>query len=357
MTNQQFNPAAAVFTPPEVATYGKLAIERVAKNQQRGLTLGIPGVRDYLAPVLPGQLVSVIAQTSNYKSGFLHSWEQHAARQLEAEGRTDEVLVHVSVEEVIEEQAYLLLARETGEDAGRLAIGQVQDWDNLERAAIRIGTIPIYRIGESLARAEDFPLLTVSNMVRAIKYIAHDLHARKLKIAALFFDYLQAFPFDNEVKIADLKSQRRLQVRNDTYRLRQAAAQFDCPVVVAVQAKQHLDGAPGQNMLIPGIYDGEESAAIGQRSDRIIQLWMPKMSHSIGSIISHKDMSFSVDENLLFVKVGKQRGGLPSGKTWKCRIDFKHNTIAPEVHETGNVWLKLDTLEGETDGNGRHATI
>ena len=66
-----------------------------------------------------------------------------------------------------------------------------------------------------------------------------------------------------------------------------------------------------------------------QRCDRIIQLWMPKMTHSVGSTIHHKDMSIEVDENLLFVKVGKQRGGLPSGRVWPCRINFTRGHIAP----------------------------
>ena len=86
--------------------------------------------------------------------------------------------------------------------------------------------------------------------------------------------------------------------------------------------------------MIPGIYDGEESSAIGQRSDRIIQLWMPKMTHTIGSTINYNGMSFLVEEDLIFIKVGKQRGGLPSGKTWQCKIDFQKNIIAPIVAAT-----------------------
>jgi hypothetical protein len=38
-----------------------------------------------------------------------------------------------------------------------------------------------------------------------------------------------------------------------------------------------------------------------------------------------------VEENVLFIKVNKQRGGLPSGATWLCRIDFARNEIAPEA--------------------------
>ena len=328
---EKFEPRTAIYTPAEVATYGLQAIEATRQNQARGLSIGIADVRDYFAPLMPGQVCAIVAQTSNYKSGLLHAIERHAAYQLQEQGREQEILVHVSVEECVEEQAYLMFARESGEDAGRLARGEVQDWDRLQGCAVGIGTIPIYRIGDSLARAEDMPHLYMSNMIRSIKFLVEEMLDWRPVVAGLFFDYLQAFPIDPEIRAAVQDQQRRLQVRSDIYRLRQAAAYFNCPVFVGVQAKQKLDGAPGANMLIPGIYDGEESSSIAQRCDRIVQLWMPKMTHAIGSVIDHKGITQTVEEDVLWMKVGKQRGGLPSGKSWKCRVNFQRNEIAPVV--------------------------
>lgn len=326
MTAKQFEPESAVYTPIEVSKYGKERIEYIRQNQHRTLKFFIPGIDEYFAPQLPGQVCGVIAQTSNYKSGFLHAWEHATAHQLIQEGRTDEIIVHVSVEENVEEQAFLLLGIESGENVGELARGQVQSWSRLEEAATRIGKIPIYRIGDSLARSEDYPNLYLSNMVKSIHYLRTRLLKSEKKIAAIFFDYLQAFPFDPEVKQQTNKeAQRRLQVRDDIYRLRYAASWFDCPVVVAVQAKQTLQSP--QTMYIPGIYDGEESSAIAQRCDRVIQLWMPKMNWPVGSSLEHKDIRYTVTDNLIWVKVGKQRGRLPSGKVWPCAIDFRTNQI------------------------------
>jgi len=84
--------------------------------------------------------------------------------------------------------------------------------------------------------------------------------------------------------------------------------------------------------MLPGVYDGEETSSIAQRLDRVISLWMPKQTHPVGFTINIGDGSyFKVDENQLWVKVCKQRGGLPAGKTWRCIIDFKTNTIAKEM--------------------------
>jgi hypothetical protein len=327
-TTQEFNPATAIYTPSEVATYGKRAIEEIKQNQERALKFFIPGIADYFAPMLPGQLCGVIAQTSNYKTGFLYAWQEFAAKQLEAEGRTDEIIIHVSVEETIEEQAYLLLGIETGEDAGDLAQGQVQDWDRLEQAAVKIGTIPIYRIGDSLARADEFHNLYLSNMARAIMYLRDEILEGKKKIAAIFWDYLQAFPYDPEVqRYGNKEAQRRLQVREDIYRLKRAHAVLKCPGVVAVQAKQILSDTANKSMYIPGKYDGEESSAIGQRLQRIISLWMPKNNWPVGQKIDYGDLTYTVEESLLWVKVCKQQGRLPSGRGWPCRVDFQRNRI------------------------------
>ena len=331
MNKKEFAPRDAVYTPAEVSSIGVERVRELEKNKHRAMPLDIAELRDYFAPMMGGQLCAVIAQTSNYKTGFMTFWERQLAKHLEKQGREDEVIVRIDVENQMEDIAFQSLAEFSGQNVGDLARGQVQDWDRLMEAAIKLGSIMVYRIGSSIARAESMPELYLSNMYRSLRYMRDELLGEKVKIAALFVDYLQAFPIDPETKARKNEAQRRLQVRSDIYRLREASAYFDCPVIVGVQAKQTLAGAPGPNMQIPGIYDGEESSAIAQRCDRIIQLWMPKMTHSVGSTIRHKDMSMEVDENLLFVKVGKQRGGLPSGRVWPCRIDFDSGGIAPSA--------------------------
>jgi len=108
------------------------------------------------------------------------------------------------------------------------------------------------------------------------------------------------------------------------------AAYFKCPVIIGVQAKQKLDGAAGINMQLPGVYDGEETSSIGQRFDRVWSQWMPKMTHSVGDYLEHKDIAFRVEENLLFGKACKQRGRLPSGRSFKMRIDYQKNDVRLE---------------------------
>lgn len=331
----KFDPKTAVYTPTQVATYGVESARATGEAVRNSLGINIPiaDLIDYVPPVLPGQVMAIIAQTSNYKSGFLHFIEKANAVRLTENGMKDHIIIHVSVEENIEEQAYLHLSMQskgaiTVDDIAR---GSIQDWGLLERAALKVGNIPIYRIGESLARADDMPELYISNMIRAIDALVNgDILDWKPNVAGIFFDYLQAFPIDPEYRGIEASSRRRLQVRSDIYRLRQCAAKYRCPVIVAVQAKQHLDGAKPPIML-PGQYDGEESSAIGQRADRILTLWMPKQTHAVGETIMFSGgRSFTVEENQLWVRVAKQRGRLPAGKVFKCEIGFDENLIELE---------------------------
>ncbi len=328
MTAPEFNPVTAVYFPDESSAYAVEAIKKAKRAEKTGAAFPIADCRDYIPTIQPGQLVAVIAQTSQYKSSFLHFWERELAKQLVKEKRTNEGIIHVSTEECVEEQVFLDLAHETGEDAGKMAGGNVQDWSKLEAAAVRIGGIPIYRIGDSLARAEDFPNLYLSNIQKSIDALVKGRVPGKpaVKPAAMFFDYLQAFPFDPEVRRAGAGvDQRRLQVREDIFRLRQIGSLYACPVIVAVQAKQSIDSAGTIHQ--PGIYDGEESSAIAQRADRIFTLWMPSRTNALNSLIDIGGKNITVTENMLFLKVGKQRGGLPAGKTFMCEINFTQNII------------------------------
>lgn len=326
-TIKEFEPNTAVYTPPEVSKYALGAIKNVKQNQTRGVGFPVPEIGSYFAPVLPGQVMVIQAQTSQYKSGFIHFIEKHAAEQLMDSARIDEAIIHVSVEECVEEQGFLMLARMTGEQAGNLARGQVQDWNRLEEAAVMIGSIPIYRIGDSLARAEDIPNLYLSNMFRSIKaLVSGDVTGTPIRPALITFDYLQAFPIDPEVKKEAIKDQRNLQVREDFYRLRTLAGYFKCPVIVAVQAKQELEVRKGDSRM-PGMYDAQDTSAIAQRADRIISLWMPKVTHQVGTVIEINNQKLMVEEDMIFIKVNKQRGGLPSGKSWLCRVNFTENEI------------------------------
>ena len=329
-----FDPSKAAYTPSETSAYGLKAIEEIRDKKDKAINLGLEFMEEYFAPVRPGQVAGVVGQTSYYKSGLLHLIEHKAASQIRAQGREGEAVIHVSVEEGIEEQAFLEFARNSGEDAGKLANGEVRDWEELVKVSYKVADVPIFRIGDSLERSKHMQPLHMSNIFLAIAYV---IEAFKVRPALISIDYLQALPKDVDiVKTAD-DSQRRLQVRRDAYRCRQMSTYFSAPVWVACQAKQQLANVvsdKGNPLLIPGMYDINESADVSQRFDRLIATWLPARTYPIGTKLRVGQEDIIVTDNLLFIKVNKQRGGLPAGRIFICEIDFKTNNIFPRTVET-----------------------
>ena len=324
-----------IYTPQESTAYAMQEVETLRENKHRALKFPVPIINDYFRDVLPGQICAVIAQASNYKSGLIDYWAEQAAYDLMNQGRGDEVIVMVKVEDTIEEQIIAAMAARSGLSAGDISSGIILDWDRLEEGATYVGSVPIFRIGESLARSElMLPDLHMSNIAKCIDYLAgingedDSLFGRRLKIGALFIDYLQALPYDPEIRSVVAKEQmRRLQVTNDIRHIRRTAQRLHVPTVVGVQAKQKLDNPPGPNMLIPSDYDGSETASIATLFDRVVTMWMPKRTHTVGQTLEHNGYKFIVEEDCLWVKVAKQRGKLPSGKVWKCKIDFATGAV------------------------------
>ncbi|MCB1899607.1 MAG: hypothetical protein KDH16_09965 [Rhodocyclaceae bacterium] len=322
-------------TPPETGNKTITHLQNIQGNKHRSMPLPIPGIGNdghsaYFADLMPGNTCAILAQTHNGKTFFMEMWEKALANHLVTQGRDDEIIIRVDVENAIEELGMMEVSRLTDHSIADLSRGNVRDWGSVIHAAGQIGQTPIYRIADPLGD-DEAPELYLSNIYRAIKYIKDgSLTGSQLRVACIFIDYLQALPYDPEVKQhKNLDDQRRLQVRRDMYRIKKMAKHFACPVVFGVQAKQQLNNPIGPNMLIPGVYDGEESSSIAQRTDRSISLWMPKQTHQIGQRLAYAGKEYEVTENMMWVKVLKQRGGLPSGRMWPCELDFKSNSIKP----------------------------
>jgi len=331
MVATTFDPKTAVFTPADTSAIGIQRIQEMEASKHRAMPLPIPKIGDYLAHLMPGEICAIQAQTSNYKSGFINMWENSLANYLQTSDRADEIIIHIDTETSIDTLAIQEIARRSNHTIADLSRGNVRDWPNVMKAAIKLGTVPVFRIAAGAADSDDAMAdLHLSNIYRAVRHMVNgELLGRPLKPACIFIDYLQALPIDPEVKQVKVNEQRRLQVRQDVYRIRQMTRFTDCPIVVGVQAKQEMKGHGGSNMMIPGTYDGEETSSIAQRFDRIISLWMPKTTHNIGEELNHKGNRFEVTDDLIWIKVNKQRGGLPAGATWKCQIDYATNTITP----------------------------
>lgn len=324
-----------IYSPMEGAMLGKKLAKKASDHKEFGIELSITGtgtpgdpkdppVRDYFAPLLPWEICAVQAQTSNGKTMFTNYWERQIAEQLKRQER-DEIIIHVSLEESIEAMAFNDYGRILKQRPADFARGNFTDWAKMDWAMSEIAGIPVWRIGDSAERDKDAPEFYLSNIYRSIQeLVSGKITGDRWKPAVVIVDYLQALPIDPEVRTAQKQDQRRLQVAQDVFRLREMTTHLKCPIIVPEQAKQELAGE-NPPYKIPGTYDGMETSAIATRFDRIVSLWMPKSNYLIGSTVTNKDQSIqlTVREDQAFFKVNKQRGGLPSGRVWELKVDYE----------------------------------
>lgn len=315
-----------IYSPHESGMIGYKQAQRAAEHSQFGIELNIKGtsIKDYFAPLLPWEICAIQGQTSNGKSMFCNWWEGKIAKQL-TEQKRDEVIIHVSLEESIEAMAFMDYGRILKVAPSEFSRGSYTDWSKMQWAMGQIDKIPVWRIGDSANKPKDAPELYLSNIYKAIcQLVEGKITGSPIKPAVIVIDYLQALPLDPEIKQATRDAQRRLQVAQDVFRLREMTTHLGCPFIVPLQAKQTLEG---NNLpyMIPGTYDGMETSAIATRFDRMLSLWMPKTSYLVGSTVSNKEktVSLNVKEDQCFLKVNKQRGGLPAGMVYELRIDFE----------------------------------
>jgi hypothetical protein len=331
-----------IFSPHDASMLGKRQAMKAAEHKEFGIELDIkgtqePAVKDYIAPLLPWEICAVQAQTSNGKTMFVNYWERQIAEQLKRQQR-DEIIIHVSLEESIEAMSFQEYGRVLKQRPADFARGNFTDWAKMDWAMTQIDGVPVWRIGDSADRDKDAPELYLSNIYRAIQELVEGrITGEKWKPAVVIVDYLQALPLDPEVKSAQRQDQRRLQVANDVFRLREMTTHLKCPIIVPLQAKQDLAGEMPP-YKIPGMYDGLETSAIATRFDRILSLWMPKTSYLINSTVHNKDnsISLSVKEDQVFLKVVKQRGGLPAGRVWELKIDYENNEYLDVFYTSKN---------------------
>jgi replicative DNA helicase len=321
-----------VYTPLEVANAGYNGAKFAIENAAFGFDfphIEKEDIGEYFARLLPWEICAILGQTHNGKTTFVDWWEHAICRQFQAEKRPD-LLVHISVEESLEAMSFYQHARYLGITTDKIATGKI-DLKQLEWSVTQIAGVDIYRVADSSQnRDEETPELYLSNIYRMVRDLRDGKVTGEPKIiGGVIVDYLQALPYDPETRKESEDGKRRIQVRKDVYRLREMATHLSCPIIVNVQAKQKLEGA-NPPLMIPGMYDGEETASIAQRFDRIISLWMPKTCYPVGSEI--RDVG-TVAENGIYVKINKQRGGLPSGKFWRLQWDYKkHDLISLYTH-------------------------
>jgi replicative DNA helicase len=241
----------AVYTPTDVANYTMDVIDSRIETRRHALRSGAGMLDNYMKPVLPGEVINVLAYTSHGKTAFMQSWARNVVRQLRSREKLDEIVVYLTWETLVEELGLYDLAAMTGVDSSDAWYGDLRDEqvNELRIAAMKRCAMPLWVMGYSLKRRKEsgsFTMTVVSDGLRAVE------ESYGLRPAIIFVDYLQVIDPLNRAQ------DRRIQVLRNVDMLKQLARQCGCPVVNGVQAGRDV---LTREFKLPEIGDGQECLA------------------------------------------------------------------------------------------------
>lgn len=299
-----FNPRHFVKTAKQTWD-DKVAFDKfIAENQHLAMPFHIDGLEHLIPPQYPGELAIYAARSHHGKSTALRDAAFKAQRRIED---TDFFVGMVSLEDTAE----------------ATAAKQVKKYGD---KPLEYQDDQFIFVGNSFNMTmEDMGSLNMGNIIRALDFGVQQFPDKK-GYSAIFVDYAQLVPPDPERRMLLNSDQKRLQVADDVKRLFHAAKHFKCPVGLASQAllKVQRDNYTTK-MRIPGAGDLKEAGDLFEIPDRVYAYWMPRHDFPIGSKVEENGWTFTVSENLIFVRIVKCRnaelyGYDPVGRVFPCFI-------------------------------------
>lgn len=307
-------PSDALFTPNDVSILTLAEIDKNRKDPGNGVRVGISGIDTILNPLRPSREVFILGRPSHGKTSFCTQWARNLATTLQQTGKDGEVVVFITWEMPVEDFGMYDLASECKMDSAALDQGKVtpDEWTALEAAAMRRATLPLWLIGHSVARRKKMPRLTMTNVAQSLMWAEREMG---IKPKAIFLDYLQLIQPEES-------KERRLQVEENVYRIKDMAQALGTVAIAAAQARREVDD---REWKVPMMGDGQESSAIEQAADVVIGVSRPILYTEAGKVVSGCDLV--CEESLLLVGIEKQRKG---------RVGWRPMYFRPEINLIGD---------------------
>ena len=311
-----------VFTPLEASNAGESYIEWRKQNEGGGMPLYIPSLEfdpakdNGFLPVMPGELISVIARPGHWKTGFNLRWARKRAQYLKEqadagnETAAKSVVVYVTLEQKVEELRMFQVAAENKISMSEVASGRITDYTPITNGLRQLYDIPLWFIGRSMDRRKYKAQMDDKTVYAALDEVEKWQDDTQTQIIdSVFIDYLQKFrPTGNFVEYYSGLMNTLANWSGD----------FMTRMVVGVQAKREVDQRAVQ---IPLMDDGQWSSTIEQFSDGVLSLvrpcLYPKKEFDGMAIEGH---------NQLLVSCLKRKMGPANFNGW-VNVEPKYNSL------------------------------
>jgi len=297
-----------LFTPEDIGNQTAAYLQWRKDNAGMGVKIGL-GILDNddkdgksILPLMPGELMGIIARPGNGKTGFMVRWARERSKFLVEKKIKNRVVVYITLEQSIEELNAFNLAAERRMSITKMAKGEIteDEWKVCLADAIGRRFMPLWNVGYSSMTEKKQIRLDMDAITGTLELI-RDQH--QMTIDIVFVDYLQRIPFDT----AESKT---IGVSDNIDALKTLALRLKCPVVMGVQAKREVDALP---VPIPSMDDGQWTSNVEQSCDRVLSLVRPsvykKNLEDFGSITVK-------DNDQMLITICKQKLGPANFCKW-----------------------------------------
>lgn len=285
---------------PDVVSSLTIDALRQERTAPDALKFGLPQMDDHYVMMRPRRVNGVLGFTSNGKTFLLNLLAKNFVPQL----RPDEIVLYVTWEDSIEDLSTGFLANVSKIAIPRLWRGELtqQEWADVMRVSMERAATPLWLCGHSEYQNTRRPRLTMTDVWKAMEYITD---VAKLKVRAVFFDYLQRVSRD------DVKGEPRMQYMAIMDRIKDLSLEFNTCAIVASQVGRDVFERKNKQ---PQIADGQETSNFEHTCDGILSVWIPSKTDPIGQQIQKPtgelDVSITCTERLFMIETLKQKRGL-----------------------------------------------
>lgn len=288
-----------VYDPTRAVDTTIAFVEDQIANPVIGIKALIPGITDRLDPWKQGDLVGILAYTSNGKTSFVAYVINQHAHQIRSyrdhHPDYNHIIVLFSWEQPIEQMIGVDLSRVTGISVSDILYGKINPTQlkmMKESGEIR-KTLPIWLVGHSIHDKRERPLLSMAEVSAVLSWIEDECG---MVIDLVVLDYLQRIRYvgsdrvEGFVKVCD--DARTLAIHQ--------------PTLLLAQAKRECFERPKWNM--PILSDCQWSSNFEQSCTHIHALWRP-WQNKMKKITVNGVTYDPVKENMLLHTVLKQTLG------------------------------------------------
>lgn len=289
--------------------------------------LNTPGI-DYgcildkrVIPLHPGDLMAVVARPGHGKSSFMAYLAKRAANQIMAQGTEDnQCVIYVSWEQPVEELEAFFQSG-SNYNSTDLAWGRVP-LDIVKEHSIKRVNLPIWMIGYSIGDADKKkPPMTIELVYDTIRAIRYEY---SLQPTLILLDYLQIIP------VGGKRMERVEQVTEAVINSKHLAKDIGVPIIAGVQASRSADRHKSSP---PTMDEAQWSSAIEQTADKQISLLRMSKAMDMGEMVDIGGHEYEVTDNLLAIKLLKQRFDSGSG-LWAVNFEPQTLTMADYTHRS-----------------------